>query len=660
MEPIATSPATEKPNPANDAAPPQPVAGRVREELEQGKLQRENAKLESETEKLDQEKATLKAQAKNLELQRLQIKNQYFRERLRALLDISLALLAVFIAMVLLHEIWSAWHDKTVVVSPFQVAPAFVTEGNSGTVLAGQLLDNLNALQAATRASQEKRRVKDAWSNQLQIQIPEARITIADLQKYLRDLLGNPVHIDGSLVQGQDKQGKPTIALTVRGTGIPAKTFTGAPDELSQMMQGAAEYVYGKSEPYLFGVYLAVHGRMDEAVAVAKENLATALLTDKPLLLNLWGNYLLEKNDPHGAIEKFRQAIALQPNFWIAYVNIQAAQSAMGEEEAAFQTGLEFERRAHRGSWWYAMLPDRYYPKPNPAWWMNVDESKMDFAQGHAEKQEDIRINGPGGTTTTPEAPADAQDLTSMHDPQAAELELETSPGADSDPWVITQSLYVRALIALDMEQYAESTAKFQAMDAFIKTHPDVSADFTGYSCPQALADEFSGHPEQADADIVRGGRLVDCYRMKANIDDHRGQWPKAQQDYAAGVALAPSLPVAYEDWGKALARHGDYDHAIEKFAAAHERGPHWADPLEYWGEALAAEGQQKDAIKKYKEAAKYAPNWGALYLHWGIALEKSGRQSEALEKWHLAQSLALSDGNKAELARVMAAASGR
>jgi len=627
-----------------------------REGLEREKLRRENVKLGRESEKLHLEKETLHRQARNLELQRLQLKNQYFRERLRALLDISIAMLAVFAAVVLLHEIWTAWHDQTVVLSPFQVAPAFENGGNNGTVIAGRLLDNLQNMQDATRASQEKRSVKDAWSNQLQVQIPEARITIADLQKYLRDLLGNPIHIGGSLVQEKGAEGKDIIALTVRGNGFAAKTFTGAPGDLTKMLQDAAEYIYGQSEPYLYGVYLATHGRMEDAVNVAKEHLATAVPSDKPLLLNLWGNYLLGKGDNPGGIEKFREAIAMQPNFWIAYVNIQAVQDDLGQEEASFQTGLEFERRAHRNSWWYAYLPDRIAPKVNPAWWSNMDDLRKEYRVKHEGIMEDMKRNGPGGTTTRPEAPLDAEVLANMHDAQGAELELESAPGAGTDPYVIAQSLLVRAESAADFGNYGDASVKLHQISALLTKNPDLVADFSKSSfCLTALADEFSGHPEQADPEVAQGGHIVDCYDAKGDIDDHRKQWAEAQQDYVKAVALAPSLPAAYESWGEALGRHGNWDAAIEKFAAANQRGPHWADPLERWGEALAAKGQYKDAVKKYERASEYAPHWGALYLHWGEALAKLGRRNEAVEKWHTAQSLKLSVQDSVKLTHAIA-----
>jgi tetratricopeptide (TPR) repeat protein len=636
---------------AKDGARSEPASHR--ETLEKEKLERENLKLSIEAEKLALEKENVRKQARYLEIQCLQLKNQYFRERLRTLLDVSMVAVAVAIAAVVLHEVWTAWHDNAVVIHSFQVAPAFETEGETGTVVASELRDDLETLQRATHAAHSKRNVSDAWSSQVQILIPQAKITFADFQRYLHDSLGNPIHIDGSLVQAKDEQGKDVINLTVRGSGFPPRTFTGNAGDVTPLIRQAAEYVYGNAEPYLFGIYLETQGRGDEAVALAKEHLAVAPLADKPYMLNLWGHYLADKHQYPEAIEKFRQAIQLQPDFWMAYANIMDVQESMQEEETAFQTGVEMERRAHRGSWWYRLLPDRFAPKVNPIYWSVLDELRMNFALTHAERVQDMNAAGPAGSTEMDEMLGDAQDLVGMHDLERADLELQSTPGAGIAPDVILISRWTRALADLDLDKYADAAKKLHDVEQMLQANPDALAEnYSVISCYTALADELSGQPGQVDAEIEQGGHLVDCLRFKGDVADHRGNWPEAQRDYASAVALAPSLPDAYESWGEALLRRGDENGAIAKFAAAHERGPSWADPTERWGEALAAKGAYRQAIEKYEIAEVNAPDWGELYLHWGTALEKLGRKKLAMEKWRTAGSLPLSDQDKATLAQ--------
>ncbi len=132
------------------------------------------------------------------------------------------------------------------------------------------------------------------------------------------------------------------------------------------------------------------------------------------------------------------------------------------------------------------------------------------------------------------------------------------------------------AAAAHEMEAYAAANAD-----------PAISDGDTSYNCYLAPVEEAASHPDLADAAIKAGGHFVDCARFKADILDHRGDWPAAQRAYAAAVAMAPDLPAAYYSWGQALARHNNPDGAIEKLSAA--------------------------AAAKYDAALQYAPAWPEL-----------------------------------------------
>ncbi|HWY23869.1 MAG TPA: tetratricopeptide repeat protein, partial [Nevskia sp.] len=244
------------------------------------------------------------------------------------------------------------------------------------------------------------------------------------------------------------------------------------------------------------------------------------------------------------------------------------------------------------------------------------------------------------------------QTLAQLHDHRAAELELQTSPGAGSDAYVVTQSSFVRALTALEQGEYAKALPLLQSVDTAVAASTDLQSNFSSNpSCWLALAEEWTGAPAaKVDADLARGGTLVDCYRFKADISDHRGNWPLAQQQYAAAVALAPSIPSSYYSWGEALARHGDLDGAIARFTEANQRGPHWADPLKSRGDALAARHDDKAALQEYEHAEEYAPNWAQLHLSWGRALDRLGRHERAVEQYRKALDQDLTEAERKSL----------
>ncbi|MGD0294401.1 MAG: tetratricopeptide repeat protein [Terracidiphilus sp.] len=573
----------------------------------------------------EQQQELQRAELHNLRHVGRSLKLQLQHERMRLLLEFALASLALFVAGILVFLVYSAWNSRSVEVNLFDVPPALVTQGQSGKVVASALLDRLQALQAATRGFEGKRPVHDAWSGDIKVEIPEAHISIGELQRYLHGLLGKDVQITGELVQ--TPQG---IELTVRGSGFPAKSFAGRADALPELLGQAAEYIYGQSETYRFGNYLESHNRSQEAVALVKAAYSSALQEEKPLLLNLWGNALSDLGQYQAALDKYRQAIALKPDFWVGYNNIMDAQGDLQEEEALMQTGLQMERIARRGHWFAKNVREIYF--------QNLDRERWDLPTLHKELAEDMAKAGGHGGAVEEEAPIDAQFVAQMHDPRTAELELQTSPGAVSDPYVIAQTHFVQGLMALDHGDYAKALPELQATDAAVAQSTEIASYLIGPSCWLALAEAWNPVPaEKVDADIARGGHLVDCYRFKADITDHRGDWTLAQQQYAAAVTLAPSIPSSYESWGEALARHGDYAGAVAKFKEANARGPHWADPLKNWGDALAAQKYDAEAVKEYEQAVKYAPNWGQLHLHWAQALERLGKKEEARTQYRAA-----------------------
>jgi tetratricopeptide (TPR) repeat protein len=584
---------------------------------EQLKLQREHAQREASLHQLHMD---------NIKLRNRQLRSQRLHDRFRTVYQTVLSVIALAVLGVIVYAVYSAATDQSVVVNQFQVPPSFVASGNSGTVVASAFLDRLNTLQASARNSQSALALQDAWSNNIQLQVPDVHVSLGDIRHSLHQWLGHEIQINGDVVEQGTR-----IILTVRGSNFSAKTFAGTPESLPALINSAADYVYGEAEPYQFATNLEINGQDAQALALVRAAFPTVPAKEKPWLLNAWGNALGDLNQYAAAVDKYSEAIHLDPHFWIAYNNLVGTQLDMGEEEAAYQVGVNFERQTRRGAWFSAHVDTSNY--------QFVDYLRMDLPAVHAELVADEAAHGGVGTNVAPDPPLDAEILARMHADAQANLILQTTPGAGSDHYVVTANDYVQGLMALARHDYAQAANVLETADALLTQYPVLQTDF--YSppvCYLGLAEELAGHPDKADAAIAKGGHFVDCYRFKADIADHRGDWAQAQKDYAAAVALAPSLPMAYQSWGLALMRHQDYQNAIVKFQAANQRSPHWCDPLKYWGDALATQGSYQEAVQKYAEAAKYTPHWGALELRWGQALDKLGQHSAALTHYQAAQ----------------------
>ena len=204
-----------------------------------------------------------------------------------------------------------AVNSHSVIVDVFKAPAALASNGLTGDVVAGELLDELTRLQAATRSNAAKRRLDNDWSGDIKVDIPETGISIGEIGRLLHQRFGHDMHIGGDLVQ----TGTGDLTLTVRGDGVLPKAFTGAGD-LGKLTTEAAEYVYSESQPGLFIHYLTDVSRNDEAIAFAKSHLARARLADRPDLLNYWANAINAKAGPHSMAEGlplYREAIRIQP-----------------------------------------------------------------------------------------------------------------------------------------------------------------------------------------------------------------------------------------------------------------------------------------------------------------------------------------------------------
>jgi tetratricopeptide (TPR) repeat protein len=522
-----------------------------------------------------------------------------FGLRMRNAIQVFVAILATAIGLGLVILMVDAFNARSVVVEPFDAPPALASQGLTGKVIAGGVLDALTRLQAATHSSAAQRHLANAWTSDIKVEVPETGVSIGDVVRMLKARFGHDIHIDGDLVQTSSGG----LALTIRGDGVLPRTFEGTAGDLGKLTTQAAEYVYGQSQPALYATYLTNAGRDAETVGFIKSAYAAASEAERPYLMNDWG--IAAQNlgaSPREAEPYFKEALRLNPNLWIAYANLMNLDLLAGDEEGAWRLGqVMFQRAGGRPG--HAKASD----------FENLDLVDWNLLNWREANLADEKAHGGVGSQATATAPAIADIDARLHDPADAELQLQTAQNDAADPTIAAIGHFVHGRLAADAGDVQRAAAEMEAFGASM-ANPIVSSNYGGYGCWIAPAEEAAGHPDKADAALKAGGHYVDCYRFRADILDHRGNWPGAQAAYAQAVAIAPDLPAAYYSWGLALVRHGDLRGAVTKLSAAHDRGPGWADPLKAWGDVLARQGHWKPALAKYDAALKLAPAWAELH----------------------------------------------
>ncbi len=528
-----------------------------------------------------------------------------FGLRLRVGYQLLIVLVATVIGIGLAVMIYDAVHSRSVVVDPIEIAPNIAAQVPSGKMVAAGLLDVLTRIQALTRSSAEHRSLSNAWTNDITIEVPEAGISIGQLEHILKTRFGHDQHIEGDLAK--TKIGG--LAFTVRGNGILPKTFAGEGADLDKLLTQAGEYVYGQSQPGLWAAYLSNNDRTDEAIRFAQAVYATVDPSERPYVLSNWGD-AISRNGGEGAkreaLSLYREAVRLKPDFWDGYDNIIWMLWASGDEEGGVRVGEQMMKAA-RGR--PGRAPESDYE--------TYDELVWNQPGAHASYTADIELQGGVGTTTGASILENldvASNEVLMHDVEAAALRLKTTPIDEKNVQDVAMAAYVRALLA---EEAGDLQTAAKEWDAFGSAYanPTVSTRLPFDICPAPLTYEKTGQPAKAEAALNAVGKLtfVDCYRFWGDVLDLRGDWAGAQAWYVKAVQLGPSIPSGYYSWGLALAKHGDLDGAVAKLKDANHKGPHWADPLKAWGDVLVKQGHMKEALAKYDEALKYAPNWKDL-----------------------------------------------
>ncbi len=494
---------------------------------------------------LRQQTSVLRLQEKNLEAE-----YEFFESeagprllalRLRTGFQIFMALVATVIGIGFAVMIRDALTSRSVMVDAIEIAPNIAAQVPSSQILSAGLLDVLTRIQAATRSNAERRALSNAWTSEISVDIPETGVSIAQLERMLKNRFGHDQHIAGDLVAS----GKGGLALTVRGSGIMPSTFTDEGGDLGKLLTQAGEYVYGQSQPGLWTAYLSNNGLRDEAIRFAQGAYATVAASEKPFVLNYWAN-AISGNGGEGAMAEalslYREAVRLKPDYWVGYNNIMFGLVGIGDEEGAVRVGRQMMQAA-------GGRPGR----ASEDLYQNYDQQVWDLPAESASMIADIEASGGVGTSTAASG-AEGLDVAAfealMHDPEAAGLRLKTTPFDEKNVADVAARAFARALLA--EEQGELKTAALQ-WDAYLAAYadPTVATENPQNICYAAVTYEKTGQPAKAQAALdapqkaVGVGTFVNCDRFRGDVLELRGDWPGAQAWFAKAVALGPAFPQA-------------------------------------------------------------------------------------------------------------------
>ncbi|MGD0142409.1 MAG: hypothetical protein ABSC92_04560 [Rhizomicrobium sp.] len=558
--------------------------------------------------------------------------------------EITAAFVGLAIVVGICAALWAASHDDSLIIESFSVPPDMASRGLTGEAVAAQLQDRIAAMQAATDSARPPSSYSSNWGNDIKVQIPDTGVSIGEFYRILTLWLGHQTRITGEVFR-TDKG----IAITARAGGDGGATNQGPESDFDAILQRAAEAVFGQTQPYRYGIYLARHDRLDEAQKVFEKLAASSSASEKAWAENGLQNVEDFRGDFRTAEATCRTALALEPDFALAHWSLSGDETALGHDEEYVRITKELHSLVQ---------------SPNPGL---TERSRTmighSVAQGLALEFGDFAfiIVDARETEQLPDYNSmveyswenEVEALGLLHDARAMRARLAEMPHAADDQTIANrETALAQGEIAL--KQWGKALKHVADADALAKrAGPSLTSVNASVSIwpSLAIAEFQSGDRAAAFALIAR--TPLDCYACvdtRGNIDATAKNWDGAAFWFTDAVRQAPSLPLAYSDWGAMLLAKGNYDGAIAKFKIANEKGPHFADPLEMWGDALIAKNRSDLALAKFAEADKYAPNWGRLHLKWGEALLWSGDKAGAEKQFEAASGLDLAPQERAEL----------
>jgi tetratricopeptide (TPR) repeat protein len=542
--------------------------------------------------------------------------------------------------------VWNATQDRDLVVYAFSVPADVAQSGMTGDVLAGRVLDALGHMQADTYSlAQGAGSYRSNDSNQVRIEIPSTGISLGELNRYLREWLGDETRLAGDLVHTPKG-----LALTIRYGAEPGSTVEGS--SLDTLIGQAAERLYAASRPLRYADYLGTHGRYAEAEAIIVPLAGRGSPRERALAYLSWGTLLYQEGDAYGEMEKSRIATELDPANTAAWFQLGAG-AFLAEHRETAVTAEETVSSLIKAGKTVDLNPDMASSLLAS---LATDQAidKGDSQGAIAQCRSAVGLSDALDCGTAELVNYEWRD----HDmPEARRLAaLIPMVGRDGRPNPIFLS--VQAWFARSEQNWTAAAAIDKKADGLVAEKPKDSMIRRTEFWP-AMAETLARNGDIAGAETLIDKTQIDCDRcviMRGTIAAIAHKWGAADHWFALVSARTPSLPFADEAWGEALLTKGDLDGAIAKFEQAHRIGPHFADPLEMWGEALIAKNRSDLALAKFAEAAKYAPNWGRLHLKWGEALAYLGQTGDAKTQFAIAARLDLSPVDKSTLKKWMTA----
>jgi tetratricopeptide (TPR) repeat protein len=271
----------------------------------------------------------------------------WFPKLLEGLVSIVLKLGTLLLVVLFLVFFLRLFKDQGYYIQAFSVPKQLDEQGYTGQVMAIRVQEKLEELKI--QAGSVKKDSLQLKSNQqdIDLSVLGVGLSLRTLAFQIREALGR----ENKTLHGEITKVDNRYEAQIRMTGFskissvrfaePAKEV----EALDLLFKDLAEGILFHTDPYRLALVLRQEGRYDEAIKSIRHLLQNNSSEAHWAYLG-WGAMLRELDDLDGAVEKYKKAIELKPDFSLPYINLAYVYQEQDNIElaiTAFRRALELD-----------------------------------------------------------------------------------------------------------------------------------------------------------------------------------------------------------------------------------------------------------------------------------------------------------------------------